>query len=302
MSTQRTPPQTPLVAATAMLTRSESDRNISASTRAESADALNVIHRYKRSRCETDFDLDVMTEMRKLFSELKTQQDKKFEALQTTVSTISKQNEEISASAILISQLYDDMKVKLDTLERERNTHLAYIQSLEERIDSLENRNRRSCIEFRNIPSNKTETKDDFTKMVVETGKVIQVPIQTSDIRDAYRTYTKSYQGPIVIDFVNVILKEKFLSSVKKYNTENKSRLNTTVLQFDGPSKPIFISESLSLKFKKIFYMARDFAKAHDYRYCWSSHGKVYLRKKEGSPLHRIDCEAHLSQLIENDK
>ncbi|CAH0404608.1 unnamed protein product [Chilo suppressalis] len=154
MSTQRTPPQN-----ISTLTRSESERSISAAMSDGATDALKVTHRYKRFRYEDEPRPDVMTEMRELFNELKEDQNKRFEVLQATVSTISTQNKEISASAILISQQYDDMKIKLDNLEKERKCHLAYIQTLEQRIDYLENQNRSSCVEFRNIPLKKRRNK-----------------------------------------------------------------------------------------------------------------------------------------------
>ncbi|KAL4708006.1 hypothetical protein ACJJTC_010622 [Scirpophaga incertulas] len=70
--------------------------------------------------------------------------------------------------------------------------------------------------------------------------------------------------------------------------------------QLIGPSKPIFISENLTAKVKKLFYLSREFAKTHAYKFCWVTNGKIFLRKKENGTLSRIERESDLaSQLID---
>lgn len=48
---------------------------------------------------------------------------------------------------------------------------------------------------------------------------------------------------------------------------------------------------------RRIFYLAREFAKENNYNYCWSSRGFVYLREKENAPFIRIMNESDLDQL-----
>ncbi|CAG9138719.1 unnamed protein product [Plutella xylostella] len=97
--------------------------------------------------------------------------------------------------------------------------------------------------------------------------------------------------------------KEKFLNAIKMFN-KNKpkgEKLNTGPLQIQGPRKPVYLSESLTFKTQKLFYMARELQKNCNYAFCWTSHGSVYLRKEENGPLIRVLNEADLEKLRRND-
>lgn len=56
----------------------------------------------------------------------------------------------------------------------------------------------------------------------------------------------------MIVDFTSVLLKDKFVSKYTKGIKEN-NRLTTEKLKISGPSKPIFISENLTAKLKKLF-------------------------------------------------
>lgn len=101
------------------------------------------------------------------------------------------------------------------------------------------------------------------------------------------------------MEFTTVLKKEEILSSVKRFNKGKKSdeKLNTTHLKIKGTKKPIYASELLTAKVKVLFYLSRDFAKTHDYSYCWTSNGVVYLRKRDGAPLLRVDQQSDLDKL-----
>lgn len=116
-----------------------------------------------------------------------------------------------------------------------------------------------------------------------------------SEVKDAFRINNKdAAKRTVIVDFTSVLLEEKFVSKYRKGIKEN-NRLTTEKLRISGPSKPIFISENLTAKLKKLFFLAREHAKANDFKYCWVSNGKIFLRKREGGPLMRVNSEADLS-------
>lgn len=93
--------------------------------------------------------------------------------------------------------------------------------------------------------------------------------------------------------------KESILGAVKKLNKnkKNNEKLNSTHLNLSGPARPIFVSETLTYKTQKLYFLAREFSRLNNYDYCWTSKGMVYLRKSEDAPLIRINAEADLSKL-----
>ena len=162
----------------------------------------------------------------------------------------------------------------------------------------LEQSSKSARMEIRNIPVKKGESKYDLASVVGSLSRAIDCPVEESDIRDVYRINTKlDSNKPIVVNFNSVLLRDKVLNAVKVHNKRSKDMLNTAQLKLEGPSQPIFTSESLTFSKKKLFFMARDFAKTHEFQYCWTSHGKIYVRKKEGDRFQRLDSEEDLLKL-----
>lgn len=104
-----------------------------------------------------------------------------------------------------------------------------------------------------------------------------------------------------MVEFTTVLKRDSLLSALKKFNKgrNGSDKLNTGHLHIKGPTNPIFVSESLTFKTKKLFHMARECAKSRGYSYCWTSNGVVYLRKKDNMPQIRIANESDLNNLVD---
>lgn len=198
-----------------------------------------------------------------------------------------------------IEKHYEEIKGKLISMETERRTHLAYIQTLEMKVENLERIQKQACIEIRNIPVQKTESKEDLLKIVTKVGLATKIVVDETHIRDIFRLNTdKGGNRPIIVDFFSVILQEKILTSVKNHSQTNQNnKLNTSHLALDGHPQPIYIAECLTQKARKLFYLAREFGKKNGYQFCWTAHGKIFLRQRVGAPSHRIDKESDLNKL-----
>lgn len=154
-------------------------------------------------------------------------------------------------------------------------------------------------MEIRNIPKLKTESKDDLCNAVKKIGTSLNLQIQSADIKDVYRPFAKPGVAvkPIVVDFTSVLTKDNFLKNMKKLTLQEKSDKLNSGLFGEYPQNPIYISECLTPKGRRLFFLARDFANSYHYAYCWTSYGKIYLRQKEGMPHIRIEEEADLARL-----
>ncbi|CAG4997759.1 unnamed protein product [Parnassius apollo] len=290
MPLKRTPPpQQP---------KSDTNQSSAAATATDTDNdsSSNVASRPRgRKRQHDDEVYAFMSDMKQSFDTLKNQQVK----ILSSISDIQKQNGDIIKSMDFISKQYDEIKDRLCKMETERKTHLAYIQTLELKVENLERFQKQASIEIKNIPVKHNETKDDLLQIVKKVGLVTNTHIEDSLIRDVFRlNEDKRGNRPIIVDFSTAILKEKILTSVKNYNRiNNTKKLNTGDIQFEGLAKPIFVTECLTQKAKKLYYLAPEFSKRNSYAYCWTAHGKVFIRKKEGAPSHRIDSENELNQL-----
>ncbi|CAH0399888.1 unnamed protein product [Chilo suppressalis] len=276
----------------------------------ESVPALAQLHEEKVKRNKRKFEghdhsdmRSFMAEMRLQFSTFTDNQDKQLRVLQESITSIKEQNSDIFKSIEFISKKYDEITVKLQKIEKERENNLNYIMSLEDKIDFMEKKSRATYLEIRNIPRSDKETKDNLCLILVKIAKTLNITLDMRDIRDIYRINNSNSENkhrPIIVELGSVILKNNFLSAIKKFNkVKGAEKLNTQHINMEGSPNFIYISESLTQKLKRLFYLSREFAKANDYNYCWTANGNVYLRKQEGAAHIRINSEADLDKILE---
>lgn len=243
---------------------------------------------------------EFMISMREMFESFKSGIESHLNGLQDAVIHIQSQNTDITNSVQFMSEKHDEIMKRIEKLEREKIENIKYIRILEDRIENFERKSRSASIEIRNIPRSKDENKKILCDILINLGKALNLKIDRTEIKDIYRTTTtKDQDKPIVVDFCSTLKKEDLILSLKNFNKNrrNEDKLNSTHIKFAGNKKSIYISEVLTYKTKRIFYLAREFAKENNYNYCWTSRGFVYLRAKENSPFIRIMDESVLDEL-----
>lgn len=79
---------------------------------------------------------------------------------------------------------------------------------------------------------------------------------------------------------------------------ENRSKLQAKHLGFTtNEDDPVFVSEQLTAKGSRLFFLARDLVKSSKFKFCWTAFGKVFVRKDETSKIILIQSEAQILQL-----
>lgn len=271
----------------------------------EGNDGSSVTSRSKKkqdSYQREDFEA-FMSEMRAMFDGFTKQQDLQLENIRKTMKDIKDQNSGIQEAISFMSAKYEEVKDQLDILQKEKKEDKELIRQLEFKVESLERNSKVCTIDIRNLPCKATESTGCLTDLVVKTGNALKVPIQTSDIKNVFRTNTRAATAtnkPITVEFTTVLTKERLIKAFK--DSSKKQRLTTKTMNLDGPDTPVYIAESLTVNTKRLFYLARDFAKTYGYTFCWTNNNKVYLRKKEGASCTRIDSESDLKKLQANEE
>lgn len=310
MPLKRTPPSTPKLEQTlptpVQLRVPQISSHPSSSEQDPLSDPANDdsnITRQKRKRTNTTDNqmANFMVDMKKLFNDFCVSQDKKIDTIYTALDEIKTQNSEIRASVEFLSQKYETMLEEISTLKTKNLEIKTQMSLLEAKIDKMEGSTRSTCLEIRNIPMQKPESKIELLKTVTEIGKLLNVSIQPYDVKDVFRIGSRNSEtSTTIVELTSVLTKEKILNMYKKYNKDH-SRLSTENLKLKGPQKPIFISENLSPKKKRLFYLARSFASSNGYKYCWVTNGKIYIRQKDGATLTPINEELDLNKLVKED-
>lgn len=251
--------------------------------------SLKPLDTKKRKRADTD-EIS-KSEMMDILAAQQNRQEEKFDRILNCIN-------DVKVSVDSISTKFEVANQRIKDLEEDRKHDKAEICDLKNQVETLQHMIRCTSLEIRNIPSSLRETKDDLKNIICKTAEVLEIPLQSSDIKDVYRANTKSASKPIIADFTTVSKKDNFLNSFKQFNKKHMQyKFCTEHLNVNGPRNLVYVSENLTHKERKLYYLAREFAKVHKYAFCWTSFGRIFLRKQEGSPQIRIFNEKDLEKL-----
>ncbi|XP_041980247.1 uncharacterized protein LOC121733911 [Aricia agestis] len=215
------------------------------------------------------------------------------------LSEMRKSNVEMQKTLEFYSKNFENLNTRIKSLEEEKQHQNMYINKLETKLEDLERHSRASCIEIRGIPPKKSESKTELITYINRIHTKINVQTESNIIKDIYRLSRKpNGERPIVVEYTTNLFKDKILQATKKYNSSNTTdRMNTISLGFEGNKTPVYISELLTPKARRLFFLARDVTKQIGYDFCWTANGKVLMRKTEGLSLIVISNEKQLEDL-----
>lgn len=226
--------------------------------------------------------------------DLKKMINARFDKVLHEIRDIKEQYRAIEASLTFHAEENTELKKKLSELEKQNKDDRIKIELLENRIEDLERGQGSTSIEIRNIPKASNENLITLTENVFRALKLDEKP----NIRKVHRAPGKPTDTkPIILELNSHAQKETILEEYKKQTRNKDKRLRCDTIGFEGNDKPVYISEVLTQKMKNIFYLARQHRKLYFYKHCWTSNGRVYLRKDDGTPYILIKSEAQLSSL-----
>uniref|UniRef100_A0A1E1W072 FP protein C-terminal domain-containing protein n=1 Tax=Pectinophora gossypiella TaxID=13191 RepID=A0A1E1W072_PECGO len=268
----------------------------------DNSERINITLRKEKRKRGDVVEEDIITfmdEIRSMIALNREDQNRKFDTIYTAMKEIKDQNHEISKSLDFMSQKYEEIRQQIQKNEEERKKDLAYIRELESRLTNVERSSRNTSIEIRNLPNKTPETKKDLINMVKSIGTAIKTELVTNDIKDLFRYHSKSSsRKPIIVEFVTTLKKEEFLESARSFRKNNNFTLTTQHINLSSNPDPIYISESLPALTKKLHAQARKFASEYKYKYCWTKHGYIFLRKDDGGMITQIDSEDDIKKLV----
>lgn len=226
--------------------------------------------------------------------------DKRFSDLNVKMSAVQNTNQEIEKAVDVVSEKLSAVQTVITKLESDRREIRSQLAVLDDKCDAIERNARKTCVEIRNVPKVPKETRQDLYNLVKTLTGHLDMKIDSSEIRDVFRLPigVSKDTSTLIVELPNTLLKGNFLDAVKKFSKRNSGQqLNSSHLGLGGTKSTVYCSEYLTAKSKKLHYLARDFAKTEKYAFCWTAHGKVYLRKAEGDRYVLVKGEEQLQEL-----
>lgn len=260
--------------------------------------------RHKRAR-EEDLPSEFSKfkeEMRDLFTSFINTQKNDLKNIAASIKEIQQTNNKIENSIAFLAAQNEEFKNKINHLEIQVKKDQDYICILEDKIEELQRCSRKNNVEFKNVPKKMQESREDLINMVLCLAKNINLEIKPRDIKDIFRVQSRKEgkNPPISVELDSAILKQDLLKKAKSFNIKNKSKLQAKHLGFTtNEDNPIFISEQLTPKNARLFFLARDLAKTKQYKFCWTSFGRVFVKQNENSKVILVRSEAQVHALLQ---
>lgn len=244
-------------------------------------------------------------EIRTLISSMFTAQDIELKKISQPLQDIQQSNQKIEASVSTLIAQNEDFKKKIHQLELQAQEDKNKIILMEEKIEFLEMNNRKSSFVIKNVPYAPNETKEYLIDLVLCLASTIGITISKSNLSDIYRVKAKSgasLNSPVVVETTSVLIKTEILRSCKSFNIKNKTKLCAKHLGMrKNEDCPVYVAEHLTTKGSRLMFLARDLIKSTSYKFCWTSYGKIYVRKDENSPVILIKTEAQIQGLFNKE-
>lgn len=277
----------------------------------EEAEVVGLTSKSKRLRggpaMKKDLHPDEIAEIKALVSALKADQDlfhskiiSDIDELKQQYCLIQKSNKEVEKAIEFFNNIYDDIKAKVENIDKERLQNKKYIACLEKKIEDLELSHRPSTFEIRNYPIAQKETHKELVETVMKIAKIVNIEIDSRNIRDIYRISTnKGFTKTVAVELNSVPLKNDLIIAMRAFNKLRNSanKLNTEHIGLAGERLPIYVDERLPGRSRRLFFLARQFTKQNNYKFCWSINGRIYIRKSEGMKPQLIKSEEDLCLL-----
>lgn len=246
----------------------------------------------KKPALDSDIVIDLYKEMRNMFNDLQKSQETKLDNLSKAMEAITIQNAKIINNHTEIEKIlqqnmnaHNELLGKVSYLETEcANAHIK-INDLEDQVDGLLKYQLKKLVEIRNVPKQKDENIQNIVDTLLKT---ISVGTETNIIKHVYRAGKEN--APIVMEVDEVKHKVAIIKAVKAYNVKNKTnRLNSSNLGIKvTPAVPVYISEKLTPKAKKLLVLSKTLVTDGIVKYCWTANGEVIVRQNDGLPAIRI--------------
>lgn len=265
-----------------------------------------VCHRSKRLREKDVSPSDLASfkdEIKELITSLIGTQKKDIAEITHSLRDIKQTNLNIETSISVLTKQNEEFREKIDFLERQAKKDKEYITILEDRVEDLQRYTRKSSLELKNVPRKQQENRNDLIDMVVNLTKTIGLDFSPRDVTDIFRLKSRrevEKSPPIIVELSSTITRTDLLKKAKEFNHRNKIKLQAKHLGFSThEDTPIFISEQLTAKAARLYFLSRELVKSQKYKYCWTAFGKVFVRKDDNAKIILIQNEAIIHRLLQ---
>ncbi|XP_073962957.1 uncharacterized protein [Choristoneura fumiferana] len=242
----------------------------------------------------------LQTEIKDMLKNFKSDREAQNVKLYEAIEDLRMQNKEIIKTNNKIEKfleqtttMYSNLKEKVDQMSLEHDDALLKINNIENQVEDLQRAQRLTMVEIRNIPEAVNENLSDTMTLLHNS---LGLPFSSDNLKQVRRL--KNAQKLIIAEFQTIDQSTSLMKAVKEYNKSHQDeKFNTDNMNIAGDKQPIYVSESLTPRARKLHFLARDLRKNHNYKYCWTWQGKILVKQTDSSPAILIKSEQQVEAL-----
>ena len=185
-----------------------------------------------------------------------------------------------------------DLKKKLDELTK---TQKQEEYSLRQQMTSLQDAKNLKTLRISGIPKSHNE---DLQYLITQLASKMECTIQKTDIDTIYRVKPKTENDtntPIIIRFTSMNSRDSFYDARKTLGKNDTTAKN--IIPSLSTDNKIFLNEYLSRSTQSLFYEARKRRAELGYRYIWTFHNQIYVRKTKTDDTIKICSQDDINKL-----
>lgn len=270
----------------------------------EAMGSLNYVSTRKRKQ-HSDLDdvASLRSENKDMLAAFKVGRESQDAIFNKAIDEIKKQNEQIIQTNSNIERileqntlLHNNLHQQVQKIAAEHHEAIIKIEKLENQVEELQRAQRSTTLEIRNIPET---TGENLSNLLSKVHNALQVPFSCDSVRQVRRI--KNGQNKlIIVEYQTTSQSTALIKALKEYNTTHKEeKLTTRCLDIQGDKQPVYISEALTPEARKLLYFARDLRKTHNFKFCWTRHGRVFVKKTDNSSTIMIKSTKQIEDLKE---
>lgn len=198
---------------------------------------------------------------------------------------------ELKKSVQYVSDAFDDQKKAIEDMLgeikqlREENCSLKQrVETLENKLNSSEQKERERNLVVTGIPEQEGEPKNTIQKVM----EALKVEINEEDILEVYPVNTKK-DSPLIVKLKNTQIKHKIIKGVRMLKGIKVRECGLT-----GENKNIFFNDDLTKQNQYLFKKTREYKKMKNLSAAYVVNGKIYLKVRDSDSPIRIKSESDL--------
>lgn len=167
------------------------------------------------------------------------------------------------------------------------------VNTLENKIASLEQQARQCNMEISNMPERNSE---NLLGILDRMCREIGCQINKTDVVAIHRVPHADQKNPhpknVIVKFTTRIIRDHFIAAYR-----SKKGLLSTTLGITGSEHKIYCNEHLTLANKLLFRKCREAATKYQYKYVWIKHGTILTRQSDTSSVIAVRSLQDISKI-----